>query len=67
MRSRVIQSLHKSDGSNITQACELLRYSKQAYYKSLVREEKEAFQTDILIDLIRKKRSLWKKAVEKIY
>jgi len=61
VRSRVIQSLYKREGSNITQACALLGYSKQAYYKSLVKQEKQAFQTDILIDLIRKKRGLWKK------
>lgn len=61
MRSRVIDSLYKSEGVNITQACGLLGYSKQAYYKSVAKEEKEAFQADILLDLIKTKRGIWKR------
>lgn len=51
----------KRKGINVQQACKLLGYSKQAYYQSLAKQIKQAFQTEILLDLIKDKRKLWKK------
>ena len=42
-------------------ACELLGYTTGAYYKALSKQSKQAFQTDILLDLIKQKRKIWKK------
>lgn len=42
-------------------ACRLLGYSKQAYYKSIVRTEQKAFDEYLIVELIRRKRRVWKK------
>lgn len=39
----------------------MLGYTTGAYYKSLKKQTKQAFQTDILLDLIKQKRKIWKK------
>jgi len=36
-------------------------YSKQAYYKSISRKEKQAFDEYLIVELIREKRRIWKK------
>lgn len=36
-------------------------YSKQAYYKSIARGEKKAFDEYLVVELIRRKRRVWKK------
>lgn len=45
----------------MTELCELLGYSKQAYYKGLQQKEKNIFEQHIILDLVKKKRQLWKK------
>lgn len=42
-------------------ACRLFGYSKQAYYKSITRTESKAFEEYLVVELIRKKRRVWKK------
>ena len=46
---------------NVQQACGLLGYSKQAYYKGFQNKEEKAFNEYLILELIRQKRSLWKK------
>ncbi len=46
---------------NITDLTELLGYSKQAYYKKIKTYEKSAFQEELVVSLVKKKRKLWKK------
>ena len=46
---------------NIQQACGLLGYSKQAYYKSFHSKEEQAFDEYLILELIRQKRLVWKK------
>lgn len=41
--------------------CELLGYSKQAYYKRLHHQEQEALNEYLIIEMIRQKRKLWKR------
>jgi len=36
-------------------------FSKQAYYKSISRVEKAAFDEYLIVELIRQKRRIWKK------
>jgi len=45
----------------VKDASELLGYTTGAYYKALCRQSKQAFQTEILLDLIKQKRRIWKK------
>ena len=40
--------------------CSLLGYTKQAYYKGQRYLEKEAFEEDLIVGLIREKRTIWK-------
>lgn len=40
---------------------ELLGYSKQSYYKQLERAESENLNEGLIVDLVKKKRTLWKK------
>lgn len=42
-------------------ACRVFGYSKQAYYKSISRKEKQAFDEYLIVELIREKRRIWKK------
>lgn len=42
-------------------ACRVFGYSKQAYYKSISRRETTAFDEYLIVELIRKKRTIWKK------
>lgn len=42
-------------------ACRVFGYSKQAYYKSISRKEKQAFDEYLIVELIREKRRVWKK------
>lgn len=46
---------------SIEGACRLLGYSKQAYYKSIARKEKQAFEEYLMVELVRAKREIWKK------
>lgn len=46
---------------NVEQSCGLLGYSKQAYYKSLQHLESKAFDEYLILELIHKKRKVWKK------
>lgn len=39
----------------------MLGYSKQAYYKSIARKEQKAFDEYLVVELIRRKRCVWKK------
>jgi len=39
----------------VTELCELLGYSKQAYYKGLQQKEKNIFEQHIILDLVKKK------------
>jgi len=39
----------------------LFGYTKQAYYKSIARGEKKAFDEYLIVELIRRKRRVWKK------
>lgn len=39
----------------------LLGYSKQAYYKKIKSYEKNTFQEEMIISLVKQKRKLWKK------
>lgn len=45
---------------SIQLACGLLGYSKQAYYKSLQHKEEKFFDEYLILELIRKKRLIWK-------
>lgn len=45
----------------INMSCQLLGYSKQAYYKRLNSLENTAFDEYLIVELVRKKRQLWKK------
>lgn len=42
-------------------ACRVFGYSKQAYYKSIARVETKAFEEYLIVELIRRKRLIWKK------
>jgi transposase InsO family protein len=42
-------------------ACRVFGYSKQAYYQSIDRKEKQAFDEYLIVELIRQKRTIWKK------
>lgn len=44
----------------IIEACQLLGYTKQAYYKSLQSKEGESFNEYLILELIREKRLIWK-------
>lgn len=46
---------------SISSLCDMLGYSKQAYYKGLHQMEKEKLKEDLIIELIKKKRQIWKK------
>lgn len=45
----------------ISDLTELLGYSKQAYYKQIEREEKKGINENLIVELIKSKRKLWKK------
>lgn len=42
-------------------ACRVFGYSKQAYYQSINRRETKAFDEYLIVELIRQKRTIWKK------
>lgn len=42
-------------------ACRVFGLSKQAYYKSILRAEKAAFDDYLIVELIRQKRGIWKR------
>lgn len=46
---------------SIDYLCELLGYSKQAYYKRIRNQEKENFEEALIVEMIKEKRKLWKK------
>ena len=46
---------------NIQQACRLLGYSKQAYYKNINQKEAQSFDEYLIIELIHQKRLIWKR------
>jgi len=46
---------------NITDLTRLLGYSKQAFYKKIKTKEKQDIQESLVLDLVKKKRKLWKK------
>jgi transposase InsO family protein len=45
----------------VQDACRVLGYSKQGYYKSIERRETKAFEEYLIVELIRQKRTIWKK------
>ena len=45
----------------ITELTELLGYSKQSYYKQIHRKEQARIQDELILELIKAKRKLWKK------
>ncbi len=47
--------------TSITEICGLLGYSKQAYYKSLKRLSNKSYDEHIVVELVKKKRKIWKK------
>jgi len=46
---------------DIKQLCGLLGYSKQAYYKRLSKMEEKRFKEQLILDLVKEKRKIWKK------
>ena len=50
---------------NIEQSCGLLGYSKQAYYKRIQHHESKAFDDYLMLELIRQRRKIWKKDMER--
>ncbi len=46
---------------NISDLTELLGYSKQAYYKNIKIKERGYIQESLVLDLVKRKRKLWKK------
>ncbi len=47
--------------SKIKALCSLFGYSRQAYYKSLCRLEKQSFDEYLIVGLIEQKRQIWKR------
>jgi len=45
----------------VQDACRVFGYSKQAYYQSIDRCESKAFDEYLIVELIREKRTIWKK------
>ena len=53
---------------SIDYLCELLGYSKQAYYKRIRNQEKENFEEALIVEMIKEKKgSYGKKVVGEIY
>ena len=46
---------------SIKEVCGLLGYTKQAYYKKINQLQKNSYREDLVVDLVRKKRKLWKR------
>lgn len=63
MWSQVVFSVKREQSSQTTikELCELLGYSKQAYYKRLHHQEALFLKNDLLIELVKSKRKIWKK------
>jgi transposase InsO family protein len=47
--------------TTVKELCGLLGYSKQSYYKRLRQKEKAVLQDDLIVELVKSKRKLWKK------
>ncbi len=46
---------------SIIEICGLLGYTKQAYYKRIKSNQKNNYKEDLIVELVKKKRKLWKR------